>query len=262
MTGTAGRPEPEMTGEQRRWNPLSSIVVTIAGFVLAQVVAVIILTIYAHIRGLSPSSTAHLVESSVWLTFAFSLTVYGFYIWFVKLFLNWTKHSFKDVGLVLPKSLIETVAYILGGFVVYFILTLITSAIVKAVFPSVNLDQKQDIGFDTSASGVALVPVFLALVVIPPIIEETVCRGFLYTGLRRKYSIIISGIVTSIIFASAHLQWGSGAPLLWAAAIDTFVLSAVLIYVREKSGSLAGPIGIHMLKNGFAFFMLFILHLA
>ena len=246
----------------RRWGPASSIVVTVGGFVVSQIIAAIALGLYANVKGLSTSDITGLMQSSAWLTFAFSLTVYGLYILLIKYFLNWTKHTFKDVGLVMPKSLLITIAYILGGFVVYFVLTLFTTAIIKAVFSSVNFDQKQDIGFDTAASGIALLPTFLALVVIPPVVEEIVCRGFLYTGLRNKLSISVAGIITSIIFASAHLQWGSGAPLLWAAAIDTFVLSAVLVYVREKSGSLAGPIGIHMLKNGLAFMMLFILHLA
>jgi membrane protease YdiL (CAAX protease family) len=245
------------------WDPLFSVTVTISGFIISQLFAVIVLGIYASIRGFSSSDITNIMQSSAWLTLGFSLLVYGFYIWFIKSFLNWTKHTFKDTGLVIPKSLLVTVAYILGGFVVYFVLTFFTSAIVKAVFPSVNLDQKQDIGFDTTTSGITLLPIFLALVIVPPVVEEIVCRGFLYTGLRKKLSIWVAGAITGIIFASAHLLGGaSDAPLLWAAAIDTFVLSAVLVYVREKSGSLAGPIGIHMLKNGLAFMMLFILHLA
>ncbi len=253
---------PKKQLKLRDWGPISSIVVTIAGFLLAQIVAMAALGIYAGFRGWDSNTTTKMLESSVWLTFAFSVLVYGLYLWFIKVFLKWTKHSFKDVGWVIPKSLLVTLAYILGGFVIYFILAIVASAITKAVFPSVNLDQKQELGFSANASGLSLIPIFLALVIIPPLAEEIVCRGFLYTGLRKKLHVITAGIITSIIFASAHLQWGSDAPLLWAAAIDTFVLSAVLIYVREKSGSLAAPIGIHMLKNGLAFLALFILRLA
>jgi membrane protease YdiL (CAAX protease family) len=64
-----------------------------------------------------------------------------------------------------------------------------------------------------------------------------------------------------LLFAAAHLQWGSGAPLLWVAAIDTFVLSMVLSTLREKTGSLWSAIGLHAIKNGVAFTLLFVLRL-
>jgi len=54
---------------------------------------------------------------------------------------------------------------------------------------------------------------------------------------------------------------GSGEPLLWIAALDTFILSFVLIYLKEKTGSLWPPIGLHMLKNSLAFISIFILHI-
>jgi membrane protease YdiL (CAAX protease family) len=61
------------------------------------------------------------------------------------------------------------------------------------------------------------------------------------------------------LFAVAHLQFGSGAPLLWIAAIDTFVLSLFLIYLKDKTDSLWAPILLHMLKNFIAFMALFVL---
>ena len=83
-------------------------------------------------------------------------------------------------------------------------------------------------------------------------------RGFLFTGLTQKMNVVLAAIVTSIIFAAAHLQWGSGAPLLWAAAADTFTLSMVLVWLRHKTGSLWPGIGVHFIKNGIAFLALFV----
>ena len=99
--------------------------------------------------------------------------------------------------------------------------------------------------------------VFISLVLLPPVVEEIVARGFLYTGLRSKLPKIVAALITSALFAAAHLQWGSGAPLLWVAALDTFTLSLVLVYLREKTGGLAASMGVHMLKNGLAFVVLF-----
>jgi len=242
----------------RSWGPASSVLVTIGGFVLSQIAAVIFFVIFARIQGWDGAEATKKINDSVALTFLYSLIVYGFYLLLIKKFLDWTGHKFKEVGLRMTKSKLEIPYYVFGGYVIYFALAIVTSVLVKHLLPSINFDQKQDIGIDTSTSGWPLVVVFLTLVIVPPIVEEIVCRGFLYTGLRKKLKIFGAGIVTSIIFAMAHLQWGNDAPLLWAAAIDTFVLSAVLIYVREKTNSLIPPIGIHMLKNFMAFLALFV----
>ena len=67
-----------------------------------------------------------------------------------------------------------------------------------------------------------------------------------------------AAIITSLMFAVGHLQFGSGAPLLWVAALDTFVLSLVLCYIREKTDSLWPGIFIHAIKNALAFSVLFL----
>ena len=47
------------------------------------------------------------------------------------------------------------------------------------------------------------------------------------------------------LFAVAHLPEGGAAGPLYIAALDTFVLSLVLIYLREKTGSLWASITLH-----------------
>ena len=68
-------------------------------------------------------------------------------------------------------------------------------------------------------------------------------------------------IGTSLLFAAGHLAEGGSAGLLYIAAIDTFSLSLVLIYLREKTDGLWASMTLHALKNGIAFVALFALHL-
>ncbi len=126
----------------------------------------------------------------------------------------------------------------------------------KTLVPSLDIEKEQDIGFDRSIKGLSLLPAFITLVIIPPITEEIVARGFLFGGLRTKLPFISSAIITSAMFAAAHIG-GAKEGLLWVAAVDTFILSLILCYLREKTGSLWPPIVVHMLKNGLAFFILF-----
>jgi membrane protease YdiL (CAAX protease family) len=129
-------------------------------------------------------------------------------------------------------------------------------SVAKALVPSLNLEQKQELGFDMATTGKNLLPIFVSLVILPPVVEEIVTRGFLYTNLRSRVAIVPAAIITSILFAAAHLGEASDG-LLWVAAIDTFVLSMVMCHLREKTGSLWPSMGVHFIKNGLAFFVLF-----
>jgi len=99
----------------------------------------------------------------------------------------------------------------------------------------------------------------VALVILAPIYEEILFRGVLFTGLRKKLPLITTGIIVSVIFGAAHLEWGGDSPLNWAAAIDTAVFSMVLVYLRETSKSLWPAIFLHGLKNAIAFTLVFVL---
>lgn len=83
---------------------------------------------------------------------------------------------------------------------------------------------------------------------------------FYIRRLKKALSLWPAVILTSLIFASAHLPEGGSAGPLYIAAIDTFVLSLVLIFLREKTGSLWAGITLHAAKNGIAFVYLFIAH--
>ncbi len=244
------------------YNPATAIGLTVGGFFIAQVVGAIAYVAYASIRGWSLEQMSTTVGSSIPMALAFSIIVYGFYLLLIRWFLKLNGKSFKDIGLKMTKAKWEVFAYAFAGYGAYFITLIISTVIIGKLLPTINLEQKQELGFDTYTTGWGLVAIFIALVIVPPIVEEIVTRGFLYTGLRKKLSFFWTGLIVAIIFGAAHLQWGSDAPLLWAAAIDTFILSWILVYIREKSGSLYPAIGLHMIKNGMAFLALFIFHVA
>jgi membrane protease YdiL (CAAX protease family) len=78
-------------------------------------------------------------------------------------------------------------------------------------------------------------------------------RGYLYSGLRKSWKFLPALLVTSLLFGLAHLQLGSGAAVLWAAGVDTFTLSLVLVYLRETTGALYAGMLVHSLNNLIAF---------
>jgi membrane protease YdiL (CAAX protease family) len=85
---------------------------------------------------------------------------------------------------------------------------------------------------------------FLVGVVFAPFVEEIFFRGFLFQGFRQKYGWTSAMLVSSTIFAAAHLD-----PV---ALIPTFVLGLVLAYLFQRSNSLWPGIILHFLINGFS----------
>ena len=139
----------------------------------------------------------------------------------------------------------------LVAWVLYFGATFVVLALVNALFPDANLNQQQEIGFNNISLPYEYVLAFIALVVLPPLAEESIFRGYLFGRLRKSMGFWPSALMTSFTFGLVHLQLNVG--------IDVFVLSLFLCYLREKTGSIWASVFLHSMKNGVAFVFLFIL---
>ena len=94
-----------------------------------------------------------------------------------------------------------------------------------------------------------------AMVIVAPIYEELIFRGILWSAIAEQFTsppdteyrgAIVASLVTSLIFAVIHLQYG-------IYEISTIVVLALLFcYARIKSGSLILPILLHIINNGVA----------
>jgi membrane protease YdiL (CAAX protease family) len=244
-------------GEEVNWTPLESIGVTLAIYFVSQLVAALAIGMIGGASGLDSDQLSAKLENSAGYQFAFVLFIEAFSIGMLYLFLKRRQTTWRAIGWVKPRF--RDIGYALGGFAAYFaVYALVVYNLLTTYFPQIDTEQAQDLGFSKSTAGPELIFVFLSLVILPPLVEEILVRGFLFTGLRTKLPAIYAAIAASLVFAAAHLQWGSGQPLLWTAAADTFVLSMVLIALRHKTGSLWPGIGVHFIKNGLAFLALFI----
>jgi hypothetical protein len=190
----------------------------------------------------------------VYVVLAEILTVGGVW-WFLRI----RGLSLRDIGWRRFRPM--AIVYALSGFALYFVGYAVLLALASTLAPDLNVNQQQDIGFQRVSGTGQLVVTFLSLVVLPPLAEETLFRGFLFTTFRRRMSFLLATLLTSTLFAIPHLLESQGSQgLLWVAGIDTFVLSLVLCVLRERSNSLWPGILLHGLKNGIAFVSLFVLH--
>lgn len=147
------------------------------------------------------------------------------------------------------------------AFVVYMLLTGVLMAIAVNTF-SVDVNQQQALPFSQTMLVVRwqYLVAFLTMVVLAPVAEELLFRGYLYGKLRNSFSPWLVTMAVSLVFGLAHLWAGAEAPLQWTVAIDTFALSIVMCAAREYTGAIWVPIYMHMIKNGLAFYLLFVNH--
>lgn len=152
--------------------------------------------------------------------------------------------SWSDIGLA-PLSL-----------VVYLLVSAGLIYVVLHFFPEFPHSDSQDVGFKALSRQYEYTLAFLTLVVIAPIAEEALFRGYLFGRLKKYVPTIPAIIVVSLLFAAAHLPGGDH--IQWNVALDVFALSIILCLLRSITGSIWAGILLHMLKNAIAFYLMFI----
>ncbi len=250
------RPNNDGEGKRFYWSPIESIGVTLFIYFIAQIVGSILASIFPMLFGWNQDKIYDWLGNDAIGQFLLMFLISAISLSLLFLFLRRRQAPIKVIGLN-RKPMLKDIGYALLALVGYFIAYIAIANLVKLAIPAINLEQEQQLGFD-NVSNLQLPLVFISLVILPPIVEEILTRGFLYTGLKKGLPHIPAMVITSSIFAIAHLQAGSGAPLLWVAAIDTFVLSMFLIVLRDKTDSLWSPMLLHGLKNFIAFLSIFV----
>lgn len=141
-----------------------------------------------------------------------------------------------------------------AGFVIYLILTAVLMILFSKIIPGFDIEQVQDVGFSQLNHRYEYLLAFGTLVVVAPIAEEVLFRGYLFGKLKKNIPVWLAILITSAIFGLIHGSWNIG--------VDTFALSVVLCLLRQMTGSIWSSILLHMLKNGIAFYVLFVSPLA
>lgn len=91
----------------------------------------------------------------------------------------------------------------------------------------------------------------VAAVVVAPLVEETVFRGFIYGVLKRYTDGWFAALCSASLFAIVHMHIGTFVPL--------FVLALGLCAAYERTGSLLVPMWMHAIFNGVSTALLLLL---
>lgn len=237
----------QFTKRQTKWLVLIGLPVWVyASFMLSQLAIVAVLWLLKFV-GVSPlgyvtEAVAQTIVAA--LVYALSiLVVVGvpYLVWKRKV-------SLETFGL----SRLPTWADIGLSPLAFCVYAFATSIVVAAVtlIPGYPVDQVQDVGFKAFGSRIDNMLAFITLVILAPIAEEALFRGYLYGKLKRHASAVIAAVITSVLFGAVHGQLN--------VAVDVFVLSMILCGLRSLTGSIWAGVLVHMIKNAIAYYLLFI----
>lgn len=231
------------TLNQVGWGPVEAILLGLVGFLAMQLIVAIVLGVVLA----SANVPRTVLDSNTFNFVAYAIVSLGAAtpIWF---FLRSRHLSWRRLGFDRP--VLRKLIWSLPAFGLYFVTASLVYAIVAVFAPSIDLEQAQELGFQATEATGQLVMIFVSLVVIPPVIEEAVFRGFLFRGLRQRLSLWPSAIISGLAFGLAHWQLNIG--------LDTAVLGIVSAWLLERTGSLWPSIALHGLKNLVAFALVFI----
>jgi membrane protease YdiL (CAAX protease family) len=237
---------------------LASLFSTIGIYLIVPVVAASILFTVLRGSGQSISRIQDTLTQSVTAQFFYILLAEVMTVAVVWGLLKLFRWNWKTIGLTRPKWFHLLVGLV--AVVPYLVIYIAMAKLVSALVPGFDISQAQEIGFNSVQGGLQLTLTFISLVILPPLAEEITMRGFLYTGLRKWLPRIAAALAVSVLFGAAHLSEGGAAGPLWVGALDTAILSMVLIGLREWTGNLWAGITLHMTKNLIAFLAIFIFH--
>lgn len=233
---------------QYKWSALLGLPLwVLVAFVASQLLLVFILQVMdwvgVPLDSFVGASAAQTIVAALVYTLSLAVTIgVPYLLWRRKTTLEelglWRLVSWTDIAL---------------AFVAFLVYGLLTTAVLMAVttlFAGFPADQVQDTGFSAFGTRLDNLLAFATLVVIAPIAEEVLFRGYLYGKLKRYVPAVVAAIATSVLFGAVHMQWNVG--------IDVFVLGLVLCGLRSLTGSIWAGILVHMLKNSIAYYILFV----
>lgn len=215
--------------------------VGVAMFVMQFVIA------FFFVRILPEESLTSNVTNSVYQVIVYAVTL------FVIVFVPWkllrVKTTRDEIGLRgLPTWTDLLLAPI--GFIVVLLAAGALTALMMAILPDVNWEQAQEVGYSNLYRVQDFALAFVCLVILAPLCEEIIFRGWLYGKLRFRMPALPAILIVSVLFGIMHGQWNVG--------VTVFAMSVGMCIMRELTGTIWSGVILHMIKNGIAFYFLFV----
>jgi len=178
-----------------------------------------------------------------WLIIAFVGMVVGegamvFGAWRFSAFkyrLGWRALGFRSFPV--RRGLTLTAIVVLGGLLISILYDILMTSLWEEPTSSVTLE--------FTDSGLGLATIAVLAVVVAPVAEEVFFRGFLFSGIGKRYGYGWGAIVSALLFSLAHvMQPGAFLPI--------FLLGLLLAWLYMRTSSIWACITAHFAYNSIA----------
>lgn len=200
---------------------------------------------------------------SSWFNFIMSLLIFCL----LAVYLRWLPEQVRKGLLRRPSErgqpLVEDVQFALYAWILAFPLVLFLSQalelLVTAIFQVPHLPDQVAVQFlkSTFANPLYFVLATISIVVLAPLIEETLFRGFLQSFIRQHLGSRQAILITSVCFSLFHYASGQTLGNI-SIIISLFVLSLFLGFIYEKRGSILAPMTLHASFNAISVINLYL----
>jgi membrane protease YdiL (CAAX protease family) len=149
----------------------------------------------------------------------------------------------REMGWVRGKGVIREVVMGWIGYVALLPVLGLGFLITALLISLTNTTPAHPIVFEFDEAGTTgLLSIFFMACIAAPVVEETLFRGIFYKYLRGSVGMILSGLITGLVFAAIHPQGWVAIPALGAVGFN-------LAVIREWRGSLIGSMAAHFGNN-------------
>ena len=236
-----GAPPPE---ERPKWPVWAGLIAVPAALVVATVGGLVVMLIGAaagdDISDPGPASNlgATFVQDIGFVAVAFALAFAA------------GRAAPEDFGLRLPRFWRA-----LGWSLLAYVSLALIGAAAAAAFGVGEQEQDnilETLGIKTGSAYVYVAAV--VVVVLAPVAEEFLFRGFVFTALR-GLGVAVAALVSGLIFGSIHITnyLGEPADLAAASLVTLSAFGVILALLYWRTGSLLPAIAVHAINNSIAF---------
>lgn len=155
--------------------------------------------------------------------------------------------SWRDLGFRNFKPL-KALIYLVITLVCFQIAVVLMYSVIQALWPTFNPEQEQVNEFINPEGAVAVRLSFMALVILPAVVEEALFRGFLFPAFSKHWGVWVGAGLSSLLFGIAHLQAN--------VVVYTFMMGLLLCMMYWKLRSIWPGVIFHGLNNLLAFILL------
>ncbi|MEI4771914.1 CPBP family intramembrane glutamic endopeptidase [Psychrobacillus sp. FJAT-51614] len=134
----------------------------------------------------------------------------------------------------------STVKQSIYAIIKWFFIAIVGFIVIAIITPLFYTSEVSNSSRMTQAIPLIVIP----FVFIAPVLEELIFRRIIFTSFSKKFTVLLSILFTSVIFAGWHMTL-SGFPII-------FWLSIVITYSYYQTNRLLVPITLHILWNLFS----------